>query len=220
VFARNDREAAARFGKRHIAVAKSTVKDNKTRPLNSLSRYTGGLMPTRRTIVLTAALLTAGGVIASGGICPFGIPQGLAAPPAPGPADAAKAFVTKIYDAYKGKSSKGIVIHTDTANRAYFEPSLAALITKDDAAAAKRKDAPALDFDPFVDGQEWEVTDLNIAVNGAPTDKATATVNFKNFGMPTKIVLSLVKVKTDWRITNITWSRDGNPATLLELYKH
>lgn len=172
-------------------------------------------MPTRRTTVFTAAFLIAAGVVGQ-----FGVPQVLAAPPAPGPGDAAKAFVTKIYDAYKGKSSKGVVIHTDAANRAYFEPALAALITKDDAAAAKRKDVPALDFDPFVDSQEWELTDLNIAVSESSPDNATATVSFKNFGAPTKIVLSLVKVKPDWRITNITWSRDGNPASLRELYKH
>jgi hypothetical protein len=175
-------------------------------------------MPTRRTIVFTAALFTAACIIASGSFTRGLMTQALAAPG--GPADAAKAFVAKIYDAYKGKGSKGIAIHTDAANRAWFEPALAALITKDDATTAKRKDAPALDFDPFVDGQEWELTDLNIAVSDAPPDKATATVSFKNFGAPSKIVLNLVKVKTDWRITNITWSRDGNPATLRELYKH
>jgi hypothetical protein len=171
-------------------------------------------MPTRRTIVFTTAVFAAACMIAPAVITP-----GFAAPDAPA-ASNAKAFVTRIYDAYKGKGSRGITIHTDASNRAWFEPALAALITKDDAAAAKRKEVPALDFDPFVDSQEWELTDLNIAVSEAPPDKATATVSFKNFGMPSKIVLDLVKVKTDWRIANITWTRDGVPATLRELYKH
>jgi hypothetical protein len=128
--------------------------------------------------------------------------------------------VTKIYDAYKGKNSKGVSIETEAAIRNYFEPSLAATIIKDQKAAAKRKEVPSLEADPFVDSQEWDVSELNIAVSDAPPDKAVATVRFKNFGLPTKIVLNLVKTKNDWRIADITWERDGNPETLRGLFKH
>jgi hypothetical protein len=129
--------------------------------------------------------------------------------------------VTKIYDAYKGRNSKGVSIGTEAAIRNYFEPALAALIIKDEQAAARRKEVRALDFDPFVDGQEWELADVSVAVSQVPPDKAVATVSFKNFGLPTKIVLNLVKTKSDWRIANITWQRgDSTPETLRELFKH
>jgi hypothetical protein len=134
--------------------------------------------------------------------------------------ESATAFVTKIYDAYKGKDSKGISIAGEAAVRRYFEPSLAALIIKDAKAAARKHDAPALDSDPFIDAQDWEISAFDIAVTDAPPDKATATVSFKNIDRPTRIVLDLVKAKGDWRIADITWQRDGKPDTLRGLYRH
>ena len=168
-------------------------------------------MPTRRILIFTAcALVVTGGFIS----------RGMAAAPAVTADATPKTFVTKIYDSYKGKNSKGISIAGEAEIQRYFEPSLAAMIIKDGKAAAKRKDAPSLDFDPFIDGQEWELADVNVAVSDAPPDKAVATVTFKNFGMPTKIVVNLVRTKSDWRIANITWERDGNPETLRGLFKH
>jgi hypothetical protein len=162
-------------------------------------------MPTRRALLFIVA-------------CSFVVPCSIGAAPA---ADAAAtAFVTKIYDAYKGKGGKGYSIESEADIRRTFEPSLAALIIKDKKDAAKRKEAPTLEFDPFVDGQEWELSALNIAVSDTPPGKAVATVSFKNFGLPTKIVLSLVRAKSDWQIANITWERDGNPETLRGLFKH
>ena len=38
---------------------------------------------------------------------------------------AAKAFLEKIYAAYKGKNSKGILLDNDAKLRLYFEPALA-----------------------------------------------------------------------------------------------
>jgi hypothetical protein len=162
-------------------------------------------MPTRRALLFI-------------GVCSFIVPCSTGAAPA---ADAtATAFVTKIYDAYKGNSSKGYSIESEADIRRTFEPSLAALIIKDEKAAAKRKDALTLEFDPFIDGQEWELSAVNIAVSDTPPNKAVATVSFKNFGLPTKIVLNLVKAKSDWQIANITWQRDGNPETLRGLFKY
>jgi hypothetical protein len=163
-------------------------------------------MPTRRIFLFAAA-------------CSLAAPHSVGAAPAADPA--ATAFVTKIYDAYKGKSSKGHSLESEADIRRTFEPALAALIIKDEKAAAKRKETPTLEFDPFVDGQEWELSALSIAVNNATPNKAVATVTFKNFGLPTKIVLDLVKTKSDWQIANITWARgDSAPETLLELFKH
>lgn len=147
------------------------------------------------------------------------VPSGFAAGPAAADA-AAVAFVTRIYDAYKGKNSKGNPTDNEAALRRYFEPSLVALIVKDAKAAAKRGDVPTLDGDPFVDAQDWEITAVDIAVADMPPDKAVATVNFKNFDEPVKIVLNLVKIKNDWRIADILSTRDGKTGSLRGLYKH
>src|SRR5262249_19249181 len=128
-------------------------------------------MTTRRTLLLLIAA------------CSLVLPWGIGAPAAAADA-AAMAFVTKIYDAYKGKDAKGITTNTEADLRRYFEPSLVALIVKDEKAAAKRKEIPTLDGDPFIDAQEWEINGLDITVTDAPPDKAVATVTYKNFDVP------------------------------------
>lgn len=162
-------------------------------------------MPTRRILVFTAALSLAMCAVVA---------------PAPAGDAAATAFVTKIYDAYKGKDSKGILLDKEAQIRRYFEPSLAALIVKDRDDAAKRGDVPTLDGDPFVDAQDFEISDVNIAVSDAPPDKATATVNFKNINEPVKVVLNLVKIKNEWRIADILYTHDGKAETLRGLFQH
>jgi hypothetical protein len=122
----------------------------------------------------------------------------------------AKAFVEAIYAAYKGKNSKGVSLESAASVRRYFEPTLAALILKD------RKDAHGevgmLDSDPFIDGQDWDIAAVDIAMREIAPDKASATVSFKNLGDPTTVVLDLVKLKQGWRIANITW--EERKATL------
>ena len=78
---------------------------------------------------------------------------------------AAEAFVTAIYDAYKGKNAHGVLIDNDRSVRRYFEPSLAALMRKDQKEAARRNEPPELDGDPFVDAQDWDISAFDIAVS-------------------------------------------------------
>lgn len=159
-------------------------------------------MTTRRAVLLIAA-----GTL--GMLCVVGIMPAVAAE------TLATAFVTKIYDAYKGENSKGILIDTDAAIRRYFEPSLAALISKDRKDAARRHDVPTLDGDPFIDAQDWDISAVDIAVCDASPDRAVATVSFKNIDHATTVVLDLIKIKSDWRIANITWQREGGKKETL-----
>jgi hypothetical protein len=152
--------------------------------------------------------------------CSFVMPCGLVMTPAVAGDAAATAFVTTIYDAYKGKDAKGIDYGAEAVIRRTFEPSLAALIIKDRKAAARRDEVPTLDGSPFVDAQEWEIFAFDIAVTDAPPDKAVATVSFKNFDEPVKVVLNLVKVKNDWRIADITSQRERRTHSLRALFKH
>jgi hypothetical protein len=121
---------------------------------------------------------------------------------------AAKAFLEKIYAAYKGKNSKGIPLDSDAMLRLYFEPKLAALMIKDMKDAQKRGDVPALDADPFVSGQDWEIGPVEIMVRDLAPDRASATAKFSNLKMPTTVAYDLVKLANGWRIADITW--DGN----------
>jgi hypothetical protein len=159
-------------------------------------------MITRRNFVRAAALTVA--------LAPVG--TAVADP-------AAKAFLEKIFAAYKGKNSKGISLDSDAMLRLYFDPGLAALIIKDRKDANKRGDVPELDGDPFVNAQEWEIGPVDIAVRDTAPDKASATVKFSNFKMPTTLVYDLVKLKGGWRIADITWQEgDGGNETLRGLF--
>jgi hypothetical protein len=158
----------------------------------------GEEMITRRNFVLSAALATA-----------FGS-AGAARADA-----AAKAFLEKIYAAYKGKNSKGIPLDGDATLRRYFEPGLATLMIKDRAEAKKRGDIPELDGDPFINGQDWDIGPVDIAVRDIAPDKASATVKFRNLKVQTTVVYDLVKQKDGWRIADITW--DGKD-TLRGIY--
>jgi hypothetical protein len=156
-------------------------------------------------------MLSRRSVVILGAVC--------AAIAAPARADGtALAFVSKIYDAYKGKNAKGIRLDGDAALTRYFEPSLAALISKDQKDAAHRHEAPSLDGDPFVDAQYWEIPNFDIAIGDTGAGNATATVKFVNQGEAATVVLDLVAVNDGWRIYDITWMRDGKPETLRGLY--
>ena len=117
-------------------------------------------MPTRRAIVIAAAVCALFGETAR--------------------ADdgSAQAFIAAIYAAYKGKNAKGVRLTGEAALRRYFEPSLATMIVKDEQAAARRKDMPTLDGDPFVDGQDWEIAAVAIAMSNVTDTSATATATF------------------------------------------
>ncbi len=128
----------------------------------------------------------------------------------------ALALVNGIYAAYRGKDAKGLPL-TDTATlRRYFDPSLVTLIVEDQRNAARRNEAPKLDGDPFVDAQDWEIPEFDIAVADTGPGKATATVKFVNQGEPATVVLELVTVNANWRISDIVWSHDGKPETSRE----
>ena len=119
----------------------------------------------------------------------------------------ATSFVEGIYAPYKDKNGNGNPLDTDAAVKRYFEPRLATLIIKDRNKAAKRGDVSTLDMDPFIDAQDWDISAVDVAVRDTGTDKATATVSFKNLGKPTTVVLDLVKLREGWRIANINWGR-------------
>jgi hypothetical protein len=160
-------------------------------------------MPSRRGFFSSAAFLSV--AVAA-----------LASPPAA--ADrSAHDFVAAIYDTYVSKERNGLALDSDAKVRRYFEPSLAVLILKDRKAAARRGEVGVLDFDPFVDAQDWEISDLAVAVEDAGPGKARATVKFRNADRPSIVALELVKTGNAWKISNVTWQPHERPNNLRAL---
>jgi len=125
----------------------------------------------------------------------------------------AEDFLKSIYSHYQGddRTAKGIFLDKPSDIHRYFAPDLAKLMIADEAAAAKRGDVPNLDGDPFIDAQDWTITNLVIHIDSETGDRAKATVHFENFKKPEAVRLDLVKMPEGWRISDIIWpGKDGN----------
>jgi hypothetical protein len=139
-------------------------------------------------------------------------------PATAGGESSAKAFLDSIYQRYVGNSAdaaKGIPLTSVKSVRGYFTVGLASLIIEDRAAAAKRGEPPALEGDPFVGAQDWNISDLAVEVKDTGAFKAIGTVTFMNSGKPEKIVIELLRSGNDWRIADIAW----DSGTLRALYR-
>jgi hypothetical protein len=128
----------------------------------------------------------------------------------------AKTFVENIYNQYLGKNTPSVDLSSREGLELYFTPPLAELIDKDAKEAEKQQEAPLLNGDPFVDAQDWEITDPVVTIQTQDGGKgATATASFKNFGKTVTVRLVLVLTPKGWRIDDVFWS-EGN---LRALYK-
>lgn len=123
-----------------------------------------------------------------------------------------RAFIEDIYRPYQTKGFKGQPYWEPAS---FFAPDLAAAIVRDMAQATQQKDVPTLDGDPFVDAQDWEISDLLIATS-VGDGKAQAAVTFKNLGESKALALLLVRTPQGWRIADIV-SASGSLRALYKL---
>ena len=122
------------------------------------------------------------------------------------------AFLHAIYLHYGDsdkKGGEGILLDNASQMRRYFTDDLVAMVQADEEAANKRGDVPELDGDPFIDAQDWQVTNLKIHIDSQTATNATATVTFDNFKELKKVRLALVNTPKGWRISDVFWS-DGS----------
>jgi hypothetical protein len=124
---------------------------------------------------------------------------------------ASQQFLRSIYATYQ-KSDKAVDIGSEQKAARYFVPALAKLIGEDIATSAARNEVGKLDFDPFIGGQDWAPTRIELKVlPGTAPDRATGTARFRAPGekQPTTVTLDLTKTASGWRIADIHWA--GQP---------
>ena len=126
-----------------------------------------------------------------------------------------KAFLEKLYANYVGPNRKGVMSDSDKVLARYLTPDVIKLMDKMYAAAKKADEVPALDGDPFVDAQDWEIKRFDITVDQAGDDNATGRVHFKNQDQEKSLTVDLVHLKAGWRIDDIDWG--GSEGTLRKL---
>jgi hypothetical protein len=83
-----------------------------------------------------------------------------------------------------------------------YSKRLQALIDKDE------KETPEgmvgrIDWDVFVDGQDWQLSELKIALVSKSTARAEVRATFKNFSHPSDMLFELVLEDGHWRIGDI-----------------
>ena len=83
-----------------------------------------------------------------------------------------------------------------------YSKRLQALIDKDEKETPEGE-VGRIDWDVFVDGQDWELTELEIAPVSQDAAQAEMRATFKNFGEPRDILYTLVLEDGHWRIDDI-----------------
>ena len=87
-----------------------------------------------------------------------------------------------------------------------------------DAEVTPEGEMGALGFDPYVDGQDFEITDFEIGAAGIAGDYASADVTFKNFGEPRTLTYELVLEDGGWKIDDVVSSNPDNMYRLSEIF--
>jgi Protein of unknown function (DUF3828) len=71
-----------------------------------------------------------------------------------------------------------------------------------------------LDFDPYIDGQDYQISALKIGDAAIDGDTATVEVTFKNFDTPDDLVFALVKETDGWKVDDVVSSDKNFPYSL------
>jgi hypothetical protein len=84
-----------------------------------------------------------------------------------------------------------------------YSKRLQALIDKDEK-ETPQGDVGRIDWDVFIDGQDWKLTELKIALVSKSADKAEVRATFKNFDQPSNMLFDLVREEGHWRVDDVT----------------
>lgn len=125
-------------------------------------------------------------------------------------------FLGELYGHYNGKGPEAGLDYTQkSVLEKYFTPATVAAIEADFARAAAAGEPPALNGDPFVGAQEWDVSGLDIAVGkSAAPDSTMAKVRFQNYAETREYTLDLALVGGAWKIADIDWGYDRLSAVV------
>jgi hypothetical protein len=115
-------------------------------------------------------------------------------------------LVSFIYRQYVGKTPDDDIFRWSEKAMAerLFEPTLARGLVRA-LNSPENQEEPIIDFDPFVDGQDFEIKSFTLKAERGTTDRARIVAAFDNMGEPRRVTYDLVSTKAGWRIHNISW---------------
>ncbi|WEK05452.1 MAG: DUF3828 domain-containing protein [Candidatus Devosia phytovorans] len=86
-----------------------------------------------------------------------------------------------------------------------------------DAESTPEGEMGALSFDPYVDGQDYEITDLEIGEPVPEEDVVLVEVSFSNFNEPRSLTYELVE-EDGWKINDVVSTNPDNEYRLSEIF--
>jgi hypothetical protein len=144
----------------------------------------------RRTIILSAAALAALAACSR---------EKKGDAPAAAPASDPAAVIRPLYDRYMTEGAQ----FPDFRNQA---PWSASLWTQLEAMNARSEamNEPILDFDPLIDGQDYQLSNLTVTTDAlVENSSAVVRASFTNAGHPSEVVYDMVWEDGGWRVDNI-----------------
>ncbi|MDB5623863.1 MAG: hypothetical protein JWR39_2426 [Devosia sp.] len=87
-----------------------------------------------------------------------------------------------------------------------------------DAQSTPAGEMGAIEFDPYVNGQDYELTDFAIGEPLIEGDTATVEVSFTNFSDPTELTYELVFEDGGWKIDDVASANPDNAYRLSEIF--
>jgi Protein of unknown function (DUF3828) len=122
-----------------------------------------------------------------------------------------KDLVAQLYQAHRSKHDP--LDETALLDR-YFDPALLKLYLRDRREA--KGEVGRLDGDPLYNAQDMEIKELSVSAPEMTGREARVTVNFKNFGKPTRVIYLLDQTVDGWKISDIRYDDGSSLRKILE----
>ncbi len=127
-----------------------------------------------------------------------------------GPAADPAGAITAIYKAYQTGSDAA------PDGRRRLQPPPAATDRRRSQVTPPEGEVGKLDWDVFVDGQDWKISDLNVALVSEAADRAQVSAQFNNLDEPKEILFDLVREDGRWLVDDVQSTKKGRPLDHVE----
>ena len=125
------------------------------------------------------------------------------------PADDPLSYITAIYKVYQDdRNNSGVDIVYSRRMQALRDA---------DARKTPKGDAGTIDWDLFIDGNDWVLSNLRIALEEKSATRAKVRARFDNHKQPSDITFDLVREDGKWVIDDITSNQPGRRSTMSKI---
>ena len=136
----------------------------------------------------------------------LGLAAALLTPLAAAAYDDPKSLVAAIYQPYQAGQQHADLdqFYSTRLKQLFLAHAENAAAEVDTSASEPASEAPAIDFNPFIDAQNALLLDVLIGEPVVVGEQALVTVGFHNFDQPTLLSLSLVREPDGWKVDDVT----------------